>query len=319
MNFLSKTNIPPNVKNLLDKYGDAKIKYIKINRQPVQSSLMKMLNLFSKDRSRFETELKKLPYDSLYHLQLQFSTSAGRVVLEKNERVNMAERPKEVQTLEIQYPSTLTIRQIYDNALKAIGPDKFYKYNASSNNCQDFVMALLQHSGLHTQATKEFVKQDTKTLFEGDNNLRKVANSTTSLGAYANMLMQGGEIDDDQEYYEEEYDDHECSCDHFDIDEAMDRIIHLITKIKDHLEQIKGGSIEKEEDIVVVEPTKKAKAKAKAKEKVKPVKEPKVKPVKEKKPPSKWITHVKQYSLDHPELSYKQAMKEAKESYVKQT
>jgi len=318
MNFLSKTNIPPNVKSLLDKYGDAKIKYIKINRQPVQSSLMKMLNLFSKDRSRFETELKKLPYDSLYHLQLQFSTSAGRVVLEKNERVNMAERPKEVQTLEIQYPSTLTIRQIYDNALKGMGADKFYKYNASSNNCQDFVMALLEYSKLQTQSTKEFVKQDTKTLFEGDNNLRKIANSTTSLGAYANMLMQGGDINDDQEYYD---DDHECSCeDHFDIDEAMDRIIHLITKIKDHLELIKGGSIEKEEeDIVVVEPTKKAKAKAKAKEKVKPVKEPKVKPVKEKKAPSKWMSHVKQYSSEHPELTYKEAMKKAKESYVKQT
>lgn len=197
--ILNNTGMPPNVQKLLQKYGDSKIRYIKINRQPVQSGLTKMLNLFSKGGNNFEKELKKQPYDTLYHLQMQFATDKGRVVLEKNERVNMAERPIEVETMQIPFPEDLTINQIYNNALDAVGPDKFYKYNASSNNCQNFVLYLLQNSGLATPEAIAFTKQDTTSLFKNDPNLRKIANSTTTLGAKFNVLFQGGEIDNEDD------------------------------------------------------------------------------------------------------------------------
>ena len=35
--------------------------------------------------------------------------------------------------------------------------------------------------------------------------------------------------------------------------------------------------------------------------------------------PNKWITHVKKYHSDHPELNYKQAMQQAKKTYKKGT
>ena len=121
-----------------------------------------------------------------------FSTQAGRVVLEKNERVNMSERPVEVDTIQINFPPNLTINQIYNNALQNVGAKIFYAYNASSNNCQNFVLNLLQYSNLGTPEALAFTKQNTKSLFEGDPRLRKIANTTTTIGSIGNILMQGG-------------------------------------------------------------------------------------------------------------------------------
>ena len=197
-NVMSSTqNMPPNVKTLLAKYGNASIKYIKINRTPVNSGITYALNMFSKGGKNFNNEFKKLPYESLYHLQLIFSTSAGRCVLEKNERVNMAEQPKETETMDVRFPAGLTINQIYSNGLKLAGNDKFYKYNASSNNCQNFILYLLQGSRLTTPENVAFTKQDTSTLFAKDPKLRKIANSLTTIGAKANIIQQGGTIAND--------------------------------------------------------------------------------------------------------------------------
>jgi glycerol kinase len=38
----------PNVKSLLEKYGDAKISNIKLNKTPVQGAVQFLLNKFSK-------------------------------------------------------------------------------------------------------------------------------------------------------------------------------------------------------------------------------------------------------------------------------
>lgn len=120
---------------------------------------------------------------------MQFSTSAGRCVLEKNERVNMAEAPKEVEVMPVPFPAGLTINQIYQNDLKAYRPNKFYAYSASSNNCQDFVMMLLNASKLATPHVTAFTKQDTSTLFKNDPRLRKISNSVTTFGAKVKLTF----------------------------------------------------------------------------------------------------------------------------------
>jgi hypothetical protein len=81
-----------------------------------------------------------MPYKSLYHLQLIFSTSVSRCLIEKNDRVNVSDQTKQTQTMNVNFSAGLTINQIYSNSLKLAGNDKFYKYNASSNNCQNFIL-----------------------------------------------------------------------------------------------------------------------------------------------------------------------------------
>ena len=171
-----------------------KINYIKLNRSPVQGSVQFLLNKFSKNGNNFQKELSKLPYESIYHLQMIFSTVKGRVVLEKNERLNMAEKPKETETININFNPNLTIRQIYNNGLKLAGDKIFYTYNASSNNCQNFILFLLKGSQLDTPENIAFTKQDTSTLFQKDPKLRKIANSFVKIGAIANTTMSGGKI-----------------------------------------------------------------------------------------------------------------------------
>jgi hypothetical protein len=188
-----KTGEPPVVTQMLDKYGDAKIIYIKVNRQPVDSMVKKLLNFFSKDGKNFKKELAKTPYDDIYHLSMQFKTDKGRVLLEKNERINMAERPKEVETMNVQFPQGLTIRQIYDNAYKLMGKS-FFPYNSRSNNCQDFVLGLLRANKLNIPEIEAFVKQDVDNIFKTDPRLQKIANTFTDLGARVNVLTEGGNI-----------------------------------------------------------------------------------------------------------------------------
>jgi hypothetical protein len=188
-----KTGEPPVVTKMLQKYGNAKLMYIKVNRQPVQAVVQKMLNFFSKDRNNFKKELAKTPYDDIYHLSMQFKTDKGRVLLEKNDRINMTEKPHEVETMDVQFPQGLTIRQIYDNAYKKMGKD-FFPYSSRYNNCQNFVLNLLQASGLSTPELELFVKQDVDNIFQTDPRLQKIANTFTDLGARVNVLTEGGTI-----------------------------------------------------------------------------------------------------------------------------
>lgn len=53
-------------------------------------------------------------------------------------------------------------------------------------------MGLLDGSRLATLQITSFVKQDTAALFQGDSNLRKFANTMTTIGAKANQIYQGG-------------------------------------------------------------------------------------------------------------------------------
>lgn len=193
----STGSMPANVKALLDKYGDVKINSIKLNRTPVQGAVQFLMNKFSKNGNNFQKELSKLPYESIYHLQMIFNTVKGRVVLEKNERINMQERPTETETININFNPNLTIREIYNNGLKIAGDKLFYSYNASSNNCQNFILFLLKGSKLDTPEAINFTKQDTTALFQKDPNLRKIANSFVKIGAVVNTTMNGGNIKKD--------------------------------------------------------------------------------------------------------------------------
>lgn len=51
-------------------------------------------------------------------------------------------------------------------------------------------MGLLDGSRLATLQITSFVKQDTAALFQGDSNLRKFANTMTTIGAKANQIYK---------------------------------------------------------------------------------------------------------------------------------
>lgn len=189
------TGMPPNVKKILDKDGDKIISKIVIARTPLGSALMSALNVAS--LGDFKKKLKDTPYDKLFHLKLIITLQNGtKLALEKEERVNLSNKtqPKKGQEeIDVPVDKTITLNQLYHNAEIRMG-DRFYPYSAKDNNCQNFVLNVLQASNLGGSNDYEFVKQNTQSLFADDNYLRKLSNTLTDIGARFNVLMQGGKI-----------------------------------------------------------------------------------------------------------------------------
>jgi ElaB/YqjD/DUF883 family membrane-anchored ribosome-binding protein len=197
--YTGDTGMPPNVKKILDQYGNEIIRDIEIVRNPVGKALTGALSIAS--LGEFGKNLENAPYDKLFHLKIVITLQSGvRVSLEKVERVSMTVNPKPVKDEE-STPTPLngksiTLNQLYENAHNAMG-SKFYPYSARDNNCQNFILNVLQASGVGNGRDYEFVKQDTKSLFGDNSFLRKASNTITDIGARFNVLQQGGGVDDE--------------------------------------------------------------------------------------------------------------------------
>jgi len=187
------TGLPPNVKKILDKEGEQIISKIVIARNPVGSALITALSVAS--MGQFKKNLEASPYDKLFHLKLILTLQNGkRVALEKVERVSMTLNPKPEkgqEDMDVPLDKTITLNQLYHNAEIRMG-DKFYPYSARDNNCQNFVLNVLQGSNIGDAKNYEFIKQNTTSLFGDESFLRKLSNTITDVGARFNVLMQGG-------------------------------------------------------------------------------------------------------------------------------
>ena len=192
-----KKDYSPKMKAMLQKHGGDRIKLIQIWRTPVQSVFVKALSLLS--FGEFQNKMDELGFDKLFHLAMVVKTEKGiNILIEKNEVINTDYKPKKKDNTEVKMisniPANTTINMLLENANNVMGDKRFFKYNAKTSNCQDFNLALLKGINLNTPQNTEFIKQDTKQLFEGLNFMRKVANSTTDVGATAQVIMQGGKL-----------------------------------------------------------------------------------------------------------------------------
>ena len=70
---------------------------------------------------------------------------------------------------------------------------RFIPYNPASNNCQDFILAMLLGNNLTTASNALFVKQAVGQLFTPQ--FRKIANTITDVASKVDIIRQGGDID----------------------------------------------------------------------------------------------------------------------------
>ena len=191
--FEKRLDYPPKVRNILSKVGGDIIASIEIGRTPVPSLLTNALNILS--FGEFQKRFGSTPYDKLYHLFMVIRTTKGeRVVFEKNEVINSALRFKIPPNTELKkmdgIPQNLSINDFLLKGLQRQGKEKFFTYSASHNNCQDFIVNLLQANNIGGNVIS-FIKQNTKELFEGLPRLRKIANTVTDVAAVADRVIQG--------------------------------------------------------------------------------------------------------------------------------
>ena len=177
-----KENVPQNVKNALSKIGNNKITSARVGRTPVQSIIQGALKTVA-----------NVPYDDLFHLFIELTLDNGQKwVLEKIERINLVKEDrskKQGAEFTSSFPVNKTVNELFQSTKNRMG-DKFLPYQSASNNCQVFIMGVLDGNSLNNAERTSFVKQDTKAIFEKNPALRKFANTLTDIGGYGNALIQ---------------------------------------------------------------------------------------------------------------------------------
>jgi hypothetical protein len=60
----------------------------------------------------------------------------------------------------------ITLFDLMNNARRRFGESRYFSYDGFKNNCQDFLMMLLNASGLETADNKAFIKQPLEQLIK---------------------------------------------------------------------------------------------------------------------------------------------------------
>jgi len=117
-------------------------------------------------------------------------------VLEKIERINLVKEnrnKKKGAEFTSSFPVNKTVNELFINTKNKMG-NKFLPYQSANNNCQIFIIGVLDGNELNNSERTSFVKQDTKSIFKNNPALRKFANTLTDIGGYANAIMQSTDL-----------------------------------------------------------------------------------------------------------------------------
>jgi len=189
----------PSVRDLLAKVGNRPVVQLYVRRDPIVSLLNTALNFIS--RGKWNEVRAKYNYDKLFHLGLEAVVKMddandvlGRFVMEKNEVINVAYAKgftDKTEIMEVPLHGGITINELLGGAKKVMG-DKFFPYDPFHNNCQDFIMGILNGSGLATPGLTAFVKQPLEgAISELPDYTGKIAKTITNIGALANVALEG--------------------------------------------------------------------------------------------------------------------------------
>ena len=190
------TAYPPELQKLKDELGNQNISEIEIRRTPVPELISQAMNIVS--LGSFKKKFSRLPYDKLFHLFMVVKTDNGsQFLLEKNARIHttrdVPNLPNTTTMKVLNIPADLTVTNLIDNTQNQMGAN-FLPYNPVSNNCQNFILAVLQANKLDTPELTNFTKQDTSSLFKSDPTLSKISKGLTDLGASFDVAMAGGKL-----------------------------------------------------------------------------------------------------------------------------
>lgn len=187
MPFIATTN------TVYQRYLNNKIKSITILRSPLTDELMSLVKtLGGKD---FVKALNKLPYDKLYHLRIEVGLDNGKkIIIEKSKAVIIITedltREANTESMRVDSVPDITLKTMMEKTKAKMGA-KFYPYQAFNNNCEDFILAILEANGMGDAKYKDFTKQDVKTLITTPS-FRKLINTITDVGAYGTTRISKG-------------------------------------------------------------------------------------------------------------------------------
>ena len=166
-------HLPTRFRKFIKAHGDEKITSITVYRYPLDTVTNALLQLVT--AGNWNEIKRKGGHDSLFHLGIVVN---GKYTIEKLEKLEAREDASsltkpESQIMEVPINKDVTIGQMLENAKKGMGKN-FYTYSAlGGNNCQNFVLGLLDNSGLLNSSLKEFIFQNIEKLVEATPSLMK--------------------------------------------------------------------------------------------------------------------------------------------------
>ena len=196
--FGAKLSFSNKIKNILDKYGNQKIREIYIGRRPINSLVEKAFNIIS--LGKWSKLRDQYYYDKLFHLFLIIQMDDDTVIsLEKNSIVTMTENDmrcsmKDTECVKIDYPTdSITLDDLVRKPLERIGKEKYFIYDPFKKNCQIFIRDILQTFGLYSKRVDDFVYQDiTDIVKELPWYVKYVAKGVTDLDATISKVSGAG-------------------------------------------------------------------------------------------------------------------------------
>ena len=194
-----RNDYPPSVRKMLSIVGNRPVVEMYVRRDPIQGLLHKALNLVT--LGKWEEMRQRYAYDRLFHLGVEVVLKAdmtsdvlSRYVIEKNEVINVSPAKgftKDTETIRIPLSEGYTINGLLEKTKQYMG-DKYFTYDAFTNNCQDFIVALLTANGLAEPRAIAFAKQPIDMVLKGlPSYTQTVARAVTDVAAVANVALEG--------------------------------------------------------------------------------------------------------------------------------
>lgn len=170
------------VKKFLKEHGDEQIESVELGRVPIQSAISTVMNLIS--QGEYNRQMDKKGYDAFFHL---FIVINDKYRLEKNQNVNVItnyKRGDDEDRISLG-TSKNTINEFFDNAIKKMGKDDFWRnYEGLRNNCQWWAENTIAANGLNREKANNFAFQDTQELRDAINpQVQEALKETTSIAS----------------------------------------------------------------------------------------------------------------------------------------
>ena len=191
-----RKDFPPSSKKVIEANASAKITGITLHRKVLNKIYHAVINIATK--GMLENLIKETDKDKLFHTSMWIKLDNGHtILLEKNEVLNAKLNPKEAkeeETMDVNVTHSLTLRELVENTKKEMG-DQFASYSAKTNNCTDFIIAVLKANNLITKQSHDWLFQNSIKILESVPRLNKVIQAITDIAGRANVLLEGGRIE----------------------------------------------------------------------------------------------------------------------------
>ena len=186
----SQSKYSPGVQSMLNQYGNGIVTNIRVCREIVPKNTEMLLNIAS--LGKWNEAKKVYGFDNFFHLFMTFDVNGKRLMLEKNQIMNLSAYPRACEdSMEVSPGGTFTLNQMMENGRKYMGDSHFFPYDALKNNCQNFILGIIKGNHLSNPPLDKFIYQDIGEMAKSlPSYIGSIANAFTNVAAAVDTGLQ---------------------------------------------------------------------------------------------------------------------------------